>query len=170
MSAQSSNGWPSSLFHERRKERTPTQPGVSTNDMAHGTRMERVGDQIRVELCALLMRTARDPEVRSVTVTRVRMTRDLQQARVYYTVLEDERGRRAAGRALQRARSFLRRQLGQRLRLRHVPELTFFYDDSVEQQGRIARIFMEIEAARPTADQSDPEAHNDRSHEGPRDT
>lgn len=112
------------------------------------TRTERVGDQIRVELSTLLTRAVRDPGVVGVTVTHVRMTRDLQQARVYYTMLTGASERRDAARALRRARAFLRRQLGQRLRLRHVPELTFLYDDAVEQQDRIARLFDEIQTAR----------------------
>ena len=118
--------------------------------MAQGSRTDRVGDLIRGELSTMIIRDVRDPGVRHVTVTRVRMTKDLQQARVYYTVLADESGSRNAGRALRRARSFLKRQLGQRLRLRHVPELTFLYDDSVEQQDRIARLFDQIADERPT--------------------
>ena len=118
--------------------------------MAQGSRTDRVGDLIRGELSTMITRDARDPGVRHVTVTRVRMTKDLQQARVYYTVLADESGSRNAGRALRRARSFLKRQLGRRLRLRHVPELTFLYDDSVEQQDRIARLFAQIADERPT--------------------
>ena len=116
--------------------------------MSHNARTERVGDLIREELGSLLTRHARDPGVRLVTVTRVRMTRDLQHARVYYTVLADERGARDAARALRRARPFLKRQLG-RLRLRHVPELTFFYDDSVAQQDRVARLLDDIREAHP---------------------
>ena len=103
---------------------------------------------IRGELSSLLVRQVRDPGVRPVTVTRVKMTKDLLQARVYYTALTDAPGQREAERALRRARPFLKRQLGQRLRLRHVPELTFFHDDAVEQQDRVARLLDEIAASR----------------------
>ena len=116
--------------------------------MSHNARTERVGDLIREELSAVLTRDVRDPGVRHVTVTRVRMTKDLEHARVYYTVLADARGARDAARALRRARRFLKRQLG-RLGLRRVPELTFFYDDSVAQQDRVVRLFDEISAANP---------------------
>ena len=116
--------------------------------MPQGSRTDRVGDLIRGELSSLLVRHVRDPGVRPVTVTRVKMTKDLQQARVYYTTLTDARGRREAERALRRARPFLKRQLGQRLRLRHVPELMFFHDAAVEQQDRVAQLLDEIAASR----------------------
>ena len=106
----------------------------------------------------MITRDVRDTGVRHVTVTRVSMTKDLQQARVYYTAPGEDSGPRQAGRALRRARPFLKRQLGQRLRLRHVPELTFLHDDSVEQQNRIAHLFDQI-ADRPSSDPDDHEPH-----------
>ena len=112
--------------------------------MAHGSRPDRVGDLIRSELSLQLSRHVRDPGVRHVTVTHVRMSKDLQQARVFYTGPEDTNGRRETARALRRARPFLKRQLGQRLQLRHVPELRFEYDDTVAQQDRMARLFEQI--------------------------
>lgn len=119
------------------------------------TRTERVGEQVRAELSTLLARAVRDPDAVGITVTHVHMTKDLNQARVYYTIPNGTRVRREAERALRRARSFLRRQLGQRLHLRHVPELTFIYDDTVEQQDRIARLFDEIETARSDRSNTD---------------
>ncbi len=116
-------------------------------------RPQRVGDVIRAELAALLAREVRDPVVRRVAVTRVRMTRDLELARVYYTILPDGSDARDVRRALRRARPFLKRQLG-RIGLRHVPELTFLHDDAVEEQDRIARLLDEI-AATPVTDPDD---------------
>jgi ribosome-binding factor A len=79
-----------------------------------------------------------------VTVTRVRVTADLQIARIYYTSLGDERARRATRSALERATPFIRRQIGSRLRLRRVPEIQFVFDESVEQQERLERLLQEI--------------------------
>lgn len=110
-------------------------------------RPQRVGDVIRAELGALLQREVRDPGARNVTVTHVRMTNDLQHARVYYTLLADGDAR-TARRALRRARPFLKRRLG-RVGLRRVPELTFLHDDSAERQDRVARLLEEVGAARP---------------------
>ena len=121
------------------------------------SRPERLGDQVRAELCALLQRAVRDPAVRLVTVTHVRMTRDLQHARVYYTTLGDMSTRRETARGLRRANPFLRGQLGRRIRVRRVPELTFVYDESTEREHRIAQILEElrVDAASPSPDVPD---------------
>jgi ribosome-binding factor A len=112
------------------------------------SRPDRVGDQIRAEIASMLTRDVQDPGIGFLTITRVKVTPDLQQARVYYTTLGDEQARRESARALQRASPFLRRQLGRRLRLRHVPDLQFFFDESVEGQDRIERILQDLQAER----------------------
>lgn len=116
--------------------------------MAQGSRPDRVGDQIRQELAELISREVHDPGIGFLTVTRVKVTPDLQQARVFYTTIGDDKARRETERALGRATPFLRRQIGSRLRLRHVPELTFAYDKSIEQQDRIEQIIQDIQAER----------------------
>jgi ribosome-binding factor A len=112
-----------------------------------GSRPARVGDQIREGLAELLSRGLKDPGLGFVTITQVKVTPDLQLARVFYTALGDERAKRETGRALQRARPYLRRQIGDRLQLRRVPELEFRYDESIEQHDRVERILQELHAA-----------------------
>jgi ribosome-binding factor A len=129
-------------------------------------RASRVGDQIRAEIADLLAREVHDPGVGFLTVTYVKVTPDLQQARVYYTTMGDENARRDTQRALERAAPFLRRQLGRRLRLRRVPDLQFFFDASVERQERIERILQDIQAKRSdgvTADELPGDDERDRS-------
>jgi len=112
--------------------------------MSQGSRPARVADQIRSELATLLAREVHDPGIGFITLTRVQVTPDLQQARVYYTALGDDPTRRKSARALERAAPFLRRQIGSRLRLRRTPELTFVFDESVAGQDRIEQILDEI--------------------------
>lgn len=88
----------------------------------------------------MLVRDVHDPGIGFVTLTRVTISPDLQLARVYYTVLGDDRGRAATARALGRAAPFLRRQIGSRLRLKRAPEIVFEYDESIAGQDRIERI------------------------------
>lgn len=121
--------------------------------MTQGTRTRRVAERVRTELSTLLARSVRDPGLLGVTVTDVTMTADLQLARVYYTLLAGS-DRRTAARGLRRARAYLRREIGQRLQLRQVPEIRFLYDDSTERQDRIARIFDDIARARRETDGS----------------
>ena len=117
--------------------------------MSQGSRPDRVADQIRSELALLLTREVHDPGIGFVTITRVQVTPDLQQARVFYTALGDDKARKNSGRALERAAPFLRRQIGSRLRLKRVPELKFLYDESIAGQDRIEQLLNEIRTRRP---------------------
>jgi ribosome-binding factor A len=111
-----------------------------------GNRPERVGDAIRDELSQLIAREVHDPGIGFITFTTVKVSPDLQLARAYYTMMGDEQARRDTAKALGRAMPFLRRQLGQRLRLRRVPELQFFYDESIAHQDRIEQILQDLKA------------------------
>jgi ribosome-binding factor A len=113
--------------------------------MAQGHRPDRVGDQIRQELSDLLTRgVVHDPGIGFITLTRVKVTPDLQLARVYYTSMGDEKARRETARALQRATPFFRRHVGGRLQLRRVPELEFRFDESIANQDRIEQILRDL--------------------------
>src|SRR5688572_33352978 len=114
--------------------------------MAQGHRPDRVGDQIRQELSEMLSRgTVHDPGIGFITLTRVHVSPDLQQARVFYTSLGDPKARKETARALERATPFLRRQIGGALRLRRVPELEFRFDESIENQDRIEQILRDLQ-------------------------
>ena len=111
-----------------------------------GNRPERVGEAIRDELSTLLARDVHDPGVGFIALTQVKVSPDLQLARVYYTSMGDEKSRRETAKALGRATPFLRRQVAQRLRLRRAPELQFFYDESIAHQDRIEQILQDLKA------------------------
>ncbi len=112
--------------------------------MGQGSRPERVADQIRAEVTTMIARELHDPGVGFVTVTRVLVTPDLQHARIYYTSLGDQTARRNTARALERASGFMRRQIGQRLRLRRTPEILFEFDESIGHQDRVEQLLKEI--------------------------
>lgn len=110
-------------------------------------RADRVAERIRSELMDLLLRgSVRDPAAKDVVVSAVRMTDDLSIARIYVRVLEDVDAARqdAVVDALERASGFIRRELGHRLQLRHVPSLEFYWDDVVDSALRIESILDEI--------------------------
>jgi ribosome-binding factor A len=110
-------------------------------------RADRVAERIRSELMDLLLRgSVRDPAAKDVVVSAVRVTDDLSIARVYVRVLEEIGADRQQSvvEALRRATGFLRRELGHRLQLRHVPTLEFFWDDVVDSALRIESILDEI--------------------------
>ena len=111
-----------------------------------GNRPDRVGEAIRDELSQLIAREVHDPGIGFITLTRVSVTPDLQLARVFYTSLGDDKARQDTAKALTRAAPFLRRQIGARIRLRRVPELAFFYDESIAHTDRIEQILQELKA------------------------
>ncbi|NOT45501.1 MAG: 30S ribosome-binding factor RbfA [Acidobacteria bacterium] len=133
--------------------------------MAQGHRQERVADQIRQEISELLTRgTVHDPGIGFITVTRVKVSPDLQVARAYYTSMGDAKARRETEKALERATPFFRRHLGARLRLRRVPELEFRFDESVGHQDRIEQILRDLHAQEEALAASSPE-EPDTSHD-----
>ena len=125
--------------------------------MSQGSRPDRVADQLRAELAQLLSREVHDPGIGFITLTRVQMSADIQTARVFYSTLGDDTARKNSARALDRATPFLRRQIGRRLRLKRVPELTFLHDDSIAGQDRIEQLLNEIQHAPSTHD----DGHNE---------
>jgi len=108
----------------------------------------------------LLARDVHDPGIGFVTLTRVQVSPDLQQARIHYTTLGDEKARANSARALGRAIPFLRRQIGARLRLKRVPELTFLYDESIAGQDRIEQLLNELKPS-ATPPSADTDGHDD---------
>lgn len=97
----------------------------------------RVADLIQTHLTELLHTRVNDPRLEMITVTGVEVTPDTRRADVYVTALGDSEARADAMAGLQSAAGFLRRELGQRLRLRNTPELVFHWDESLERGERI---------------------------------
>jgi ribosome-binding factor A len=106
-------------------------------------RTERVAEEIREEVARLLTRDVKDPRVGFVTVTRVHLTPDLRSARVFVGVLGDANERRKTLTGLSKATGYIRRAVGQRLRLRFAPELTFTYDEGLDATARVAELLDE---------------------------
>lgn len=100
-------------------------------------RRDRVAHLLQVELATLLLREAADPRLRAVTITAVRVTADLKQARVFVRSLEPSADPRATLAALRRATPFLRGAVGRTLGLRSVPQLSFEYDTLADTARRV---------------------------------
>lgn len=107
-------------------------------------RPQRVADLLLHEIAAILQKDVKDPRLRLVTLTRVVVSPDLRVARVYYSFLGGEADREQVPRGLKSAGSFIRREVGHRLRLRNVPELRFFYDEALEKGFRVQEILEDI--------------------------
>lgn len=117
-------------------------------------RSERVGGQLRRELAQLVQHEVKDPRVGFVSISDVEVTRDLAHAKVYVTVFEEDKAPRSIE-ALNRAAGYLRRRLGQEMRIRTVPELHFLHDASVETGARMDELIATAVASDRTADNDD---------------
>jgi ribosome-binding factor A len=100
-------------------------------------RTRRVGEQIQRELASLLHEEIKDPRLGMVSISGVTVSRDLAHARIYVSVLGDEAAVTASLQVLNNAAGFLRRRLGQQMRIRAVPRLRFHYDQSIEEGARM---------------------------------
>lgn len=107
-------------------------------------RADRVADLIKVEVADLLLKQVRDPRIGSVTITGVKVTDDLRTARIFFVEMGKDECRPEIQAGLGKAAGFLRRELGRRLQLRHVPELIFSYDPSFAYGNRIEKLLSEI--------------------------
>ena len=108
-------------------------------------RSERVAEQLREEISGLMLRDMKDPRIRLASVSEVRVTSDLRQARVRISALGDDGERRAVVAAMQHAEGYLRAQLGDRLEnLRTIPRLHFELDESIAYSVRISSMLREL--------------------------
>ena len=105
-----------------------------------GPRMRRVDEAMRTVLSDAISKDLQDPRVGFVTVTGVKTSPDLRQARVFVSILGDDAAREASLDGLQSAHGFLQSRVAQALRLKHTPTITFGYDDSVDRGMRISQL------------------------------
>jgi ribosome-binding factor A len=103
-------------------------------------RLRRVDEAVRQVLSDAVATDLKDPRVGFVTVTGVKTSPDLRQARVYVSVLGDDEAREASLDGLRSAHGFLQRRVASELRMKHTPTLDFFYDDSVERGMRLSEL------------------------------
>ena len=111
-------------------------------------RSDRTNEDIRRELTAIL-RTVKDPRVSGlISIVRVEVAGDMGSARVYVSSMEGLESAKQAVKGLTSAAGYMRRELGQALRLRCVPELRFIADDSIEYSAGIAKTLADLKKER----------------------
>ena len=107
-------------------------------------RVNRLVQQVLAELVPSALKDPRIAQLALIAVSEVRVTRDLRQARVFLSMVGEERDKQAALDAMARASGFLRGELGRRVQLRNVPELTFVRDTSQDRAAHIDQVLEEI--------------------------
>lgn len=103
-------------------------------------RAEKVGDLIREEVSQILIRELKDPRIGFVTVTKVAVSDDLRVAKIYYSVFGGEREKGESYKGLESAKGYIKRELGKRIKLKYMPEITFIFDDSLEYGSHIEEL------------------------------
>ncbi len=113
------------------------------------SRLGRIGDQIQKDLAELIRTEVKDPRIGMITLTGVEISSDYHHAKVFFTTLGGPEAVAKATDGLQHASGFLRSQLAKGLKLRIVPELHFFYDESVERGIRLSSLIDDAIASQP---------------------
>ncbi len=106
-------------------------------------KIERLNHAIQEEISMILMKEVKNKDIKFVTITGVETTNDLSYAKIYYTVLEEEK-KETVKEALEKAASFIRTKLASKIEIRHTPELKFVYDTSIAYGEHIDKIIEEI--------------------------
>lgn len=109
-------------------------------------RSDKVGEAIHKIISELLIKGLKDPRIGFLTITGVKLTPDLRQATVYFTVHGSEEDKKHSEAGLNSAKGFIRKEIGQALKMRFIPEIHFRYDNSLDYGQHIESILKEIEA------------------------
>lgn len=119
-------------------------------------RILRVAEEIREHIASLLvLGKISDPRLRSVTIQGVKLSPDMQVARVYYTFFDDSLSQSEVQKGLRSAVGFVRKALGEHLRLRYTPEVVFMFDESLERAQRVSTILQGLARERDQQESSE---------------
>lgn len=123
--------------------------------MSPNPRALRLGDQIQFEVSDIIRNRLRDPRKGFITITGVEVTDDLRSARIFVSALGEKDDLRQALDLLDHARGFIRTELGQRIKVRFVPEISFKGDDSAARGIKMDRLLDDLKAGKLPADLDD---------------
>ena len=112
--------------------------------MTSFARADRVSGLIQETLSDLLKKRIHDPRLQRATITKVKMSADLKLARIYFAIYGDDKKSEDAAKGFESARGFIKRILARKLGLRYMPDLKFFYDDSLDYGSHIDQLLEKI--------------------------
>jgi len=109
-----------------------------------GIRSERVEGQLKKEISKILLEDLKDPRIGFVTITRIELTGDIRYARIYFSILGDDKAKEESLKGIKSAVGFIRKLIAERIKLRYVPELYFKLDNSLEYSINLEKTFERI--------------------------
>lgn len=108
-------------------------------------RIARISEEVKRVVSDLVLNDLKDPRIADmVTITDVEVTRDLSYARIFVSVLGDDKEKEDTLEGLENAKGFIRTEIGKNVELRHVPKPVFLLDESVEKGMRISQLLSEV--------------------------
>ena len=113
--------------------------------MSNKLRIEKLQELIKQEMSKMLLTDLKDPRIGFVTVTDVEMTGDLREAKIYVSVMGGAEQVKSSLEGLNSALGFVRREIGQRIRLRFTPEISFALDTSLDYGDHIQKLLLQVE-------------------------
>ena len=107
-------------------------------------RAVRVGELLKEEISQIVLREMKDPRIGFVSVTDVEVSGDLRHAKVFISVYGSDKEKEETLEGLQQAQGFVRKLVGERVKIHHTPEIIFRYDDSIENGVHISEIIKDL--------------------------
>lgn len=108
------------------------------------SRVEKVQKELRYQVSLIVQQELKDPRIGFVTITRVEITPDLKEAKIYFTTMDVKESLDDTVNGLNRSAGFVRKLVGERMRMKFTPQINFIYDDSLKRQGIIDEIIDKI--------------------------
>ena len=113
--------------------------------MAKQLRIEKLQELIKQEMGKMLLTDLKDPRIGFVTVTDVELTGDLRSAKIFVSIMGDDEQIKNSLEGLQSALGFIRREIGQRIKIRFTPEISFALDTSLDYGDHIQKLLLQVE-------------------------
>ncbi|HZH93591.1 MAG TPA: 30S ribosome-binding factor RbfA [Tissierellaceae bacterium] len=108
-------------------------------------RINRISEEVKKVVSDLIQNEIKDPRISGMpSVNKVSVTKDLRFAKIYISVLGSEEDKESTIEGLQNAKGFVRKEIGNRINLRHVPEPIFLLDESIEQALYMSKLIEEV--------------------------
>ncbi|MCL4516998.1 MAG: 30S ribosome-binding factor RbfA [Firmicutes bacterium] len=111
-------------------------------------RIERLKEQLKIEISDIFKKELKDPRVGFVSITDVEVSGDLRHVKVFVSIMGDEESKAQTMEGLERATGFVRTEIGKRIRLRYTPEIRFKMDNSMERGARIFELLNQVKDER----------------------
>lgn len=119
------------------------------------SRIDKVAQQLKREISQVLLLEINDPRLGFLTITQVKVSPDLKIARVYFTTLGAEGEKGEAQKALGKASRYVRRRIAQRMRLKFIPEIKFFFDEELDRRLKVERLLDQLKDESPAGNQEE---------------